>query len=218
MMVRESREGPRVEAAQRLSVAARVAAVRQFFARHRGGGDGPLGFGRAVADFLDWEVSSGRVADDGGSSWWRAVNGLMVLDLEEAGRVAGRASRDGTRGRSEAVAAWVDYARSGGEGDGQRLLWAAHQRSLHSALEAARGLLAGEDPVEQAFATVVVRVVDAAADRREPTDTATLAEMTRRLYPDHYPVTPEHLDGLRAALAAVATGAGGGRSPGGTNA
>ena len=33
--------------------------------------------------FQTWLADSGRIADDGGSPWWRTVNGLLLLDVAD---------------------------------------------------------------------------------------------------------------------------------------
>lgn len=169
--------------------------VERFFRAHPGGGVGPLGLGRAVADFVDWEISSGRITGEGGSAWWRLVNGGMILDLREAMAASG----DGRRESDGPVGAWVAYSESAG--DAQALMWAAHQASLHTALDSAGDLLAGEATEEQRFARLVVEVVDQTAAACRPTDTDELARHTARDYPDRYPITAEQWAALHARFA-----------------
>ena len=184
--------------------------VSAFFTAHPGGGAGPLGLGRAVADFVDWEIRSGRITDGGGGSpWWRLVNGGMILDLRDAATVLAGEGIDGARGPvcdGGAVAAWIAYASEGGTSGGapaQARLWVAHQASLHAALVAADGaaLLAEERPAERAFAGLVVDVVDATAEHGRPTDTDELCRMTARHYPKEYPITPAEWDALHERFA-----------------
>src|SRR5690606_19380849 len=66
--------------ARRLSPEARRDAMTHFFRRYPGTDRGPLGLGRAMVEFLDWLVSSGRIGGEGGSPWWSALNGHLVLD------------------------------------------------------------------------------------------------------------------------------------------
>lgn len=170
--------------------------VERFFHAHPGGGAGPLGLGRAVADFVEWEIRSGRIADGGrGSAWWRLVNGGMILDLRDATA----SSADGRRAPDGPVGAWVAY--SGAAGEAQALMWAAHQASLHAALDSAGELLAEETTEEQRFARLVVEVVDQTAAACRPTDTDELARHTARDYPDRYPITAEQWQALHARFA-----------------
>src|ERR1019366_1355157 len=90
----------RSRAAVALQAGARDVIVRRFFSRHPHG-PGPLGLGRAVVDFVNWQVRSGRLVDAEGSDWWRCTNGAMMLDLLAAERAIERGHE--TRG---AVAAW----------------------------------------------------------------------------------------------------------------
>ncbi len=216
----------RLRAALSLSPAERVETVALFFTAHPGGGAGPLGLGRAVADFVDWEIGSGRIADDGrGSPWWRVVNGGMILDLRDAltgmlargGDGSTGARGDGGKAGSSSpaehgpVAAWIAYARGtasldGGPGDAARaqaLMWDAHQASLHAALESAdtAALLAEERPAEQEFARLVVEIVDATALHGQATDSDVLARTTARHYPGEYPITPEQWRALQERFA-----------------
>ena len=178
---------PALRAAIALTPAERRTIVEGFFALHPGPGEGRFGLGRALLDFQAWEITSGRIADDGGSDWWRGVNGLMVLDIAAASE--GAKEREGAR-------AWRLYA--GADGDAQRAVWEAHQRSLHTALHVCRGLLERETAAEQEFAGIVIDVVDRTALAGTATDTPGLALLTSRFYPASYPISPEALPALRA--------------------
>lgn len=185
----------RVAAAITLGPEERREVVERFFRAHPGAGTGPLGLGRAVADFVDWEIRSGRIADGGGgSAWWRLVNGGMILDLRDA-----MAAADDAGGPDGPIGAWAAY--SGAVGDTQALMWAAHQASLHTALDAAGELLALESAEEQRFARLVVEVVDQTATACRPTDTDELARHTARHYPDRYPITAEQWQALHDRFA-----------------
>jgi hypothetical protein len=177
----------------RLSVDERREIVEVFFLAHPGPGQRGLGLGRAVADFVEWEASSGRLDEPGGSPWWRAVNESFVLDLRAAS--AGAAA---TAATAEASAAWNAYLTAGA--DAQRALWTAHQVSLTGAVQAAAPLLGGELPAEQAFAEIVLAVVARTAADCVPTDTTALARSTRRLYPAGYPISAAQLEVLAAKL------------------
>lgn len=174
--------GSRLERAVSLPCAERLRIVDEFFAAHPGTLKGAPGLGRAVVDFVVWLIESGRLADEGGSPWWRALNGSLVLDL--AGDTPG----------TPGVEAWRRYSRSSSTPDGPRedlqaLLWTAHQVSLHTVLPHCDDLLDEEQDQEEAFIRVAMRVVDLSAEHNQRTDTPTLGDTTRRVYPDHYPLT-----------------------------
>jgi hypothetical protein len=185
---------PRARAGVLLPASARLGIVRRFFAQNPHGRR-PLGLGRAVVDFVDWERQSGRLADDGGSRWWRCVNGVMMLDL----RAAARALEHGPAARG-AVAAWVAYARGDILG-AQARLWDAHQASLAVGLEHAAPLLAAEPVAERELAAIVVAIVERVAADRAPTGTGDLAAFTARQYPSHYPARYLEVATLRRDLA-----------------
>jgi hypothetical protein len=169
-----------------LTPAARMATVEAFFAASPRSPEGPFGLGRAILDFQAWEIASGRITAAGSrSEWWRAVNGMMVLDIAAA-----------TRGEcpgSPAVRAWRAYPSSEHP---QRALWEAHQRSLHAAIQASGVLLAAEPEAEQLFAAIVIDVVDRTALSGAATDNDALAHLTERYYPRVYPIGPAALPAL----------------------
>lgn len=199
----------RIEAAVGLGAALRSRVIRAFFLRFPGP-DRPPGLGRALIDFVDWLLDSGRLDDSAGSPWWKALNGCLILDLADAVD-AGDADHfdhfDGSGG--DGARAWLAYgghsAEPGSAGLQDRL-WHAHQVSLHRAIPACWDLLEAETEYEQAFIETAMEIVDLAALRSQPTDTAALAESTRRLYPGHYPLTAPYDDDLarvrRASLRA----------------
>lgn len=169
-----------------LTPAARMAAVEALFAASPRSPEGPFGLGRAILDFQVWEVASGRITENGGgSTWWRAVNGMMVLDITAAAR-----SEDAG---SPAARAWLAYPSSP---DPQAALWEAHQRSLHAGIRACAALLAVEPEAEQRFAAIVIDVVDRTALSGTATDNDGLARMTERFYPASYPIGPDALPAL----------------------
>jgi len=187
---------PRARAALLLSASTRTQIACGFFARHPHG-SAPLGLGRAVVDFVDWERRSGRLADEGGSRWWRCINGVMMLDLRAAARAIahGRAARG-------AAAAWVTYAD--GEIRGAQVrLWAAHQASLAVGLEHAAPMLAAEPAAEREFAAIVVAIVERVAAGHAPTGTGDLAAFTARHYPSQYPTRDVEVAILRRDLASL---------------
>jgi hypothetical protein len=168
-----------------LTPAARMETVEAFFAANPHSPEGPFGPGRAILDFQAWEVASGRITPNGGGSdWWRAVNGMMVLDIA--------AAATGQISISPSVRAWLAYPASG---EPQRALWEAHQRSLHAGVRACPKLLAAETVAEQQFAAIVIDVVDRTALSGAATDNDGLAQLTERYYP---PVYPSGLDALPA--------------------
>lgn len=176
-----------LERAISLSPGDRMGIAGRFFERHPGlVGRGP-GLGRAILDFQAWEIASGRISPEGGSDWWRAVNGFMVLDIG--------AAADGNAIETAAVKAWRAYREASGEGV-QQLLWEAHQRSLHAGLRASRELLEREGTAEREFAGIVIDVVDRTALANATTDSDDLRNLTDRYYPAAYPT----LDGQLAPL------------------
>ncbi len=189
-----SAAGARLAEAVAVTPAARMEAVESFFAAHPRSSEGPFGLGRAILDFQAWEVASGRIsASGGGSDWWRAVNGMMVLDIAAASHGAARPS--------PAIRAWLDYATAS---EPQGALWEAHQRSLHAGIRACARLLGAEPPAERQFAAIVIDVVDRTALSGAATDNDGLARMTERFYPRQYPIDPGELPALEAMRAKTA--------------
>ena len=185
--------GDRLEAALGLSVDDRRRAFAAFFAAHPGPGRTGLGLGTALADFLEWEVASGRVADGpSGSSWWKAVNGLMVLDVADVAAGGGTEPTDAAR-------AWASYAGAAA-GDEQAALWRAHQASMAAATSAARSLLDVEPAEEVAFVAIVLDVLERATARCSATDDHRLGDQARLSYPMAYPATAGSLAALEGAL------------------
>jgi hypothetical protein len=176
-----------------LTVDERREIVEIFFLSHPGPGRRGLGLGRAIADFVEWEASTGRLDEASGSPWWRAVNESFVLDL----RVALAAALPKSE-RLAASAAWAAYMTA--TNDPQRALWTAHQVSLTRAVQAAAPLLQREPGEERAFAEIVLAVVARSAADGVPTDTTDLARSTRRLYPSCYPISPRQLRELTSSL------------------
>ena len=175
----------RCTAAMALLPSERRAIVEGFFSVHPGAGEGRFGLGQAILDFQIWEVESERITEGGGSAWWRTVNGLMVLDIADA--------HQDSASDMTSVRAWQTYALGQGT---QSDLWEAHQRSLHTAVRCCGALLERETAAERAFAGVVIDIVDRTALAARRTDSAELAELTRRYYPWSYPAVPAALSGL----------------------
>lgn len=183
----------RLEAAIGLSVDDRRRAFAEFFSAHPGPRRTGLGLGTALADFLDWEVESGRVADGtSGSPWWKAVNGLMVLDA--AGVMGGEGSQ-----LAGAARMWAAYTGAPG-GDDQAALWRAHQASMTAATTTAATLLGAEPAEEAAFIAVVLDVLERATARCSATDDHRLGDQARASYPMTYPATAEALAALEQVL------------------
>lgn len=189
-----SAAGARLAEAVALTPAARMEAVESFFTARPRSSEGPLGLGRAILDFQAWEIASGRIpASGGGSDWWRAVNGMMVLDIAAASHGAARPS--------PAIRAWLDYTTAS---EPQGAFWEAHQRSLHAGIRACARLLGAEPPAEQQFAAIVIDIVDRTALSGAATDNDGLARMTERFYPRQYPIDPDELPALEAMRAKTA--------------
>lgn len=178
-------DAARIDTVTVLSPSERKTICKAFFSARPGAGAGQFGLGQAILDFQAWEVESGRITESGGSAWWRAVNGLMVLDIADAHR--------GHRPDPPTVRAWHAYASGKGS---QADLWEAHQRSLHAAVRLCVALLDREPAAERTFAELVIDIVDWTALAGQRTDSAGLAELTRRFYPWSYPVGSDALPRL----------------------
>lgn len=179
-----------LDEALRLSVRERLGLFGRFFRDHPGMGKTGIGLGRAVVEFLAWEIRSGRVADRGGSPWWAAVNGLLALDVAAAGG-----------GSSAAASAWRHYAGAPPP-EQQAALWRAHEESMTRAVSLASPLLEGECVVEQEFVAIVLRVLDGATEQCAPTDSPQLGNSVRRSYPVGYPIAASELAALTALFRA----------------
>jgi hypothetical protein len=156
-----------------------------FFSRWPGNDRHRLGLGRALGDFQDWEIRSGRLADGGGSPWWSTVNGFLVEDLAEAHGGAG--------------GPWQDYLASPPE-ERQARLWLAHQDSINRGVAAAADLLAKESHPERAFIELAIRVVEMAASVDLDTSSGSLGRRTTEIYPRSYPCDEADLELLRREL------------------
>lgn len=187
-------EGDEVERAIGYTVAQRREVMAGFFSRHGGHPEGgnppgddshPLGVGRALEDFQEWEIRSGRVADGAGSPWWSIVNGILVHDLVAAG--------------GGGAGPWQDYLVAA-PSQSQAKLWAAHQYSIGRGAAAAEGVLVSEVPAEQAFIEVALGVVETAAVAQLDTSRGSLGRRTEQLYPRCYPCGEADLERLRSEL------------------
>lgn len=137
-----------------------------------------------LVSFETWLMDSGRVADRGGSPWWRTVNGLLLMDIAESARSGGSADRAGP------VHSWLLYRNATSMVERREAWWAAHQHSLEVGRAAADSLLAGELPEEQAFiATSLgsVRLAGAAKLSTRRIGSWAISEFCSTFYPDGYP-------------------------------
>ncbi len=180
-----------LDAATALSVASRVAAFDRFFRAHPGDGRDGVGLGRAVVEFLAWEVASGRVSDEGGSGWWSAVNGLLVLDVDGAG--------SGVKVDTDGCRAWQAYVAASPERQ-QAALWRAHELSMTAAVARCAPLLDREPASERRFTAIVLAVLDGATRRCTPTDSPRLGASVRSGYPSTYPIGEDRLAALVASM------------------
>jgi hypothetical protein len=122
------------------------------------------------------------------------VNGNMILDLQ---RAMARLDRGLTSAGSRGVDAWMRYAdratRGGTAAQQQRLLWLAHQTSLHAGVRRSMDEFAYEsfvDPMEGLFINTVITNVDASAVERVPTNDPLIGDFIGA-YPPTYPADPE---------------------------
>lgn len=171
--------------AERYTVAHRREVLTGFFSRWPGNDRHRLGLGRALADFQEWEIGSGRLDGGAGSPWWSTVNAHLVDDLA--------AARDGAGGP------WQDYVASTPE-ERQSRLWVAHQDSINRGVDAAGDLLVMEPESERAFIELALGVVEMAAAVDFDTSSGSLGRRTERIYPLCYPCGEADLERLRREL------------------
>jgi hypothetical protein len=178
----------RLDRASRYPVERRREVLASFFARWPGTDAHALGLGRALWEFQEWEIDSGRLHDHHGSPWWSAVNGWLVGDLEDAA--------------SGAPGPWADYVAGldGTPEEVQAGLWRAHQHSITCGAESAAGLLGSETAEEQEFALTALAVVDMASAVQLRTSSGALGRQTREHYPRRYPCTADDLTRVRSML------------------
>lgn len=170
-------------------------ALAQFFSPASGGGGTGghrLGLGRALSDFQEWEIRSGRLADAAGSPWWMTVNGILVDDLIAAGGVVGSAA-------GSAPGPWREFLASPPD-ERQARLWQAHQHSIGRGVAAAGDLLELEVPAERAFIRLALGIVESAAAAGAGTSSGSLGRRTAELYPQSYPCVEDDLGSLRREL------------------
>ena len=148
-----------------------------------------------IHHFQDWLTKSGRVADEGGSPWWRQVNGLLILDITESTRT--------DPAPSKSVEAWATYWDQGSRSARTTACWAAHQSSLHAAAQTASDALAVETEAEQLFIAVALESVDLAARANLPTGrvgSPIIGGFCRAFYPESYPAGDDAGSEGRAVL------------------
>lgn len=179
-----------VQRTLRYTVGHRRAVLEGFFSDSlgidsSGAGAHALGPGRALWEFQEWEIRSGRLDDLGGSPWWSIVNGFLVADLAAASEGAPGPWRD-----------CLDAPH------GERLpaLWAAHQDSIGRGVAAARDRLADEPETERAFIDLALGAVQMAADAVVDTSRGSLGRQTDEIYPKSYPCTAAELERVRRGL------------------
>jgi RHS repeat-associated protein len=204
---RRAEEARRKAAARGLGTAQRIQILQSFFGAHPGSGEGRgYGYGFGLIEFTQWEIDSGRIGEFGdGSPWWRTVNGMMLLDIQEAHRLIQEQGPDAVSA-DPVVNAWIDYARvadsSAKPGTKQRALWQAHQRSLHRGIRASGDLLAKETSLERHFVGMVVENVDVSAFINFSSDMSikypgmpmvSMGAYLQMFYPSVYPAVPDQL-------------------------
>lgn len=158
--------------------------MASYFAQNPGGSGAAPGLGRALVEFQEWEIRSGRVADGAGSRWWSTVNGVLLLDLAHA-----------TPGSP-----WELYAVAEPH-ETQSRLWEAHQWSIERGAAAAEGLLSDEPQAEREFIALALEMVERSAAVGYPTDSGDLGRQAGSLYPGRYPCSAAELERVEAALA-----------------
>ena len=175
----------------------------QFYGAH-GGPD--FRYQRAPLAFMRWEIRRGALnpVADGGSAWWRAVNGQFLRDAEEA-RLLLEVDTDDAPS-NVAVERWVAFARQ----PGRSTWYAAHNSSVAMGYIDHAALAADETALEQLLiGHTITRVLFAEAlEDGSALDLGSLADVARWLgdprtpgvgafvdvpdfYPDHYPLSSE---------------------------
>ena len=176
-----------------------------------------VGMGEDIYLFEQWLERSGRLAPRGGSAWWKVVDGSMLLDMDAAARLL-RSKPHTARSTDAAVQSWITYARAtiGARGvlepagtgrgaalvapsatsraDRQRMLWTAHQHSIHGAIGASSDLLAREPARERVFVGNTIKSLDTVALSNWPTDRTLRADLAFGAYlgvafPRSYPAS-----------------------------
>lgn len=158
-----------------------------------------IGMGSDLLQFQQWLDRSGRLAPAGGSGWWKAIDGSMLLDMDAAARML-VARRTQANSPDAAVQGWLEFARTGTgptvpRTERQRMLWTAHQRSIHAGIAANRDIFATESRRERVFIANTMKSLDTVALANWPTDRTLRADAwfgayLRTAFPWSYPATP----------------------------
>ena len=181
---------------------ARLQMAESFYATH----GGPyFSYERAPLAFMRWEVRRGVLnpAAEGGSRWWRAVNGQFLGDAEEARLILAGATGAPS---NVAVARWLAFAQS----PSRQAWYAAHNSSIGIGYIAHADLAADETALEQLLLNHTIARVLFAEELEDGSrlDIGAATRVARWLgdprtdgvgsfvdvpdfYPDHYPLTPE---------------------------
>ncbi|KNZ58428.1 hypothetical protein VP01_1931g5 [Puccinia sorghi] len=177
----------RKKAALEVTIENRLLVARSFSKNY---GD----FTSGIVEFIEFLVCSGRLAEQGGSQWWRGVNGLLILDLIDAEEALRSSTPTAVSIIAPAVQHWITYALDWQQSylpnscRVQRLWWKAHQTSLHFGIHAFRELLPLEPRMETNFITYIcVPNVDLTAIFSIPTNLKLIKLYTIIAYPHHYP-------------------------------
>ncbi len=169
--------------------------------------EGQYGYGLALIQFLQWEISSGRITHElkGGSPWFRAVNGFMVFDLQKTLNLSNSNFElsDSNNAFEEDKSAldqppfliWQAYTRSD-LNSGQQMLWKAHQASIHFALKRCNPLIQKETKPEQEFINTVVELLEINTRAKTPTYSNLLGTQVKKYYPINYPISIKELNNL----------------------
>jgi hypothetical protein len=181
--------------------------LTQHFYEHGGLGHGygvEYGFGKGQLDFTTWEYNRGVLADAGGSSWWRAVNGLLLRDMLEAHYLDAAGLRDCTASTPSAEA-WLAYLRQ----PSSSTWYVAHNASISAGYEQFEALAEDEPLAEQivmantlyrvTLADFMITTSDFISRLSDPGGPAVdWITSIASLYPTTYPLSEE--DAYNAAL------------------
>lgn len=180
----------------------RLALRERFYARHPGieGSKGP-GLGRSELDFTRWEIERGVLArpEQGGSPWWRAVNGRLLFHAELASLLCDELP-DAQVG-SVAVRAWQTYIRE----PSPKTWYRAHDASIVTGFLDAVELAHAEPWSERVFVNIVLYRLLYAQGLVEGEELGRLGEILAdpalpsvemlleipAFYPRHYPLSKE---------------------------
>ena len=188
----QSRVSSRTKA-DRLQAPERLDAIRSFCTKYPAGRN--LGQCGGIYGFTQWEIKSGRIAK---SSWWRQVNGHLILDMQAAQSLLQKRG-SAARSADPAIDDWISFARAAGGGDHapqQALFWTAHQTSLHLGIHSATAAYANEPVLEQKFIQQVVKNVDTSALLQLTSSNhfgVGIGNGINAFYPSTYPAKPADL-------------------------